>query len=167
MAAMKFDPVVHHRHSIRLKGFDYTQSGGYYVTILTLQRECLFGEIVEGEVQLSALGKIADECWRSIPEHFPNVELGEYVVMPNTVHGIIFIHENDQVATNSSPPVGARHVSPLQKTVHPPHGFKPGSVGAIVASFKSAVTRRTGRELNSGNIWQRNYYEHIIRDQAD
>lgn len=88
---MKFDPQKHHRRSIRLKEFDYAQQGGYFITVVTYQRECLFGEIVNEEMQLNELGKIADECWRAIPEHFPNVELGAYVVMPNHVHGIIEI----------------------------------------------------------------------------
>jgi REP element-mobilizing transposase RayT len=137
------------RHSIRLKGYDYSQAGGYYVTIVTLWRECLFGEVLGGEMRVNALGMIAQECWGEIPVHFPNVDVDAFAVMPNHVHGIIFIHENKQ------------------KPSYPPRGFKPGSVGAIVASFKSAVTRRAGRELNSGNIWQRNFYEHILRDQAD
>jgi REP element-mobilizing transposase RayT len=90
-----------------------------------------------------------------------------FTVMPNHVHGILFIHENNHAVTNSLPSVGARHVSPLPKPSCPPRGFKRGSLGAIVASIKSSVTRRAGRELNSSNIWQRNYYEHILRDQAD
>jgi REP element-mobilizing transposase RayT len=120
-----------------------------------------------GGMRVNTLGKIVKECWGDIPFHFQNAEMDAFVVMPNHVHGIIFIHDNIRAATNPLPSVGARHVSPLQKPSYPPHGFKPGSVGAIIASFKSAVTRRAGREFNSGNIWQRNYYEHILRDQAD
>jgi len=107
---------------------------------------------------------ILQECWDKIPTHFPNVDVDAFVVMPNHVHGIIFIHENNRAATISFPPVGARHVSLLQKPIHPPRGFKPGSVGAIIASCKSSAARRAGREMNSGNLWQRNFYEHIIRD---
>jgi len=88
---MKFDPNKHHRRSIRLKGYDYTQPGGYFVTIVTYHRDLLFGEIVNEEMQLNDLGKIVEECWRAIPEHIPNVELGAYVIMPNHVHGIIVI----------------------------------------------------------------------------
>ena len=168
---MKFDPTVHpfdnaqgrHRRSIRLKGYDYAQPGGYFVTLVTQGRECLFGEIIEGEVQLSALGKITDECWQSIPEHFPNVELGAYVVMPNHIHGIIIIHENDEATR-----VGATHwVAPTPNTFTRPKGPKHGSLGAILGACKMTVTRRAGKELHSGNIWQRNYYEHILRDQSD
>jgi putative transposase len=84
---MKFDPQKHHRRSIRLKEYDYTQPGGYFITIVTYQRDCLFGKITNEEMQLNTHGQIVDECWRAIPEHFPNVELGAYIVMPNHVHG--------------------------------------------------------------------------------
>jgi len=153
---MKFNPQKHHRRSIRLREFDYTQPGGYFVTIVTLHRDSLFGHIVNEEMQLNEMGNIADECWRAIPIHFPNVELGAYVIMPNHVHGIIVINET----------VGARHVSPLQKPSNP-RGFKRSSVGAIIASFKSAVTRGIGSEHNASGIWQRNYYEHVIRNSED
>jgi REP element-mobilizing transposase RayT len=120
------------------------------------------------EMRMTALGRIVQACWEETPAHFPNVEVDTFIVMPNHIHGIIFIHE----AT-----VGARYISPLRKVgtgfsplqeqPQTPHGFKPGSVGAIVASFKSAVTRQAGKELGLANIWQRNYYEHIIRNQTD
>lgn len=162
---MRFDPSKHHRRSIRLKEFDYAQPGAYFITIVTCQRECLFGEIVNEGMVLNEFGKIADDCWSVIPEHFPNVELGVYVVMPKHVHGIIVITDGRGTAKSFSS-VGARHVSPLQKP-STPHGFKRGSVGAIVASFKSAVTRRIGREHNAAGIWQRNYYERVIRDEKE
>ena len=129
--------------------------------MVTFQRECLFGEIVNGEMQLSPMGKIADEHWRAIPEHFPHVELGAYVVMPNHVHGIIIIRENG-LATNSSPAVGASHWD--APTLNGP---KRGSIGAIVGSYKMSVTRRIQREYTATGIWQRNYYEHIIRNDEE
>lgn len=150
---MKFDTHIHHRRSIRLKGYDYSAAGGYFVTVVTFRRECLFGEIVEGEIKVNALGRIVQECWNETPAHFPNVEIDSFVIMPNHIHGIVFIHEN----------VGATHASPLL----PSRGPSPRSLGAIVGSFKSAVSRRAGLELDSANIWQRNYYEHIIRNQPD
>lgn len=153
---MKFDSQKHHRRSIRLKEHDYAQPGGYFVTIVTYQRDLLFGEVANGEMVLSEFGKIADACWCAIPEHFPNVELGAHVVMPNHVHGIVVI--NESVGAH----VGARHASPL-----PPRGVEPNSIGAIVGSYKSAVTRLIGREHNTTGIWQRNYYEHIIRNHED
>jgi hypothetical protein len=104
------------RRSIRLKGFDYplrgrcSQAGGYYVTIVTYGRDCLFGEVVSGGMRVDALGMIAQECWGEIPVHFPNVDVDVFVVMPNHVHGIIFIHELNRAGTDTLPPVGARHI---------------------------------------------------------
>jgi len=164
---IKFDPEKHHRRSIRLPGYDYTSEGAYYITIVTYHRDCLFGEIINketpqgGDVFLNDLGKIADECWRAIPDHFRFVELGAHVVMPNHVHGIIMIR-NDESMT-----VGATHASPLRIPNSHPHGAPSRSLGAIVGSFKSAVTKRIGRAHNATGIWQRNYYEHIIRDEKD
>jgi putative transposase len=148
---MKYDPQKHHRRSIRIQGFDYGYPGAYFITIVTYQRDRIFGNIVDGKMRLNALGAITGECWRAIPEHFPNVDLGTYVIMPNHVHGIIVINEN-RMATDSSPSVGAQHAAPLPQIPN----IKPGSLGAIVRSFKSAVTRRVGRELNTTGIWQRN-----------
>src|ERR1043165_2930296 len=86
-----FEPQKHHRRSIRLAGYDYSQEGAYYVTIVVQGRECLFGEIVDGEMYLNQYGKIVQKWWNEIPIHFPNVALGAFVIMPNHVHGIIFI----------------------------------------------------------------------------
>ena len=84
--------LQYHRRSIRLKGYDYTQPGGYFVTVVAFRRECLFGEILNERMILNGYGKIVDECWQAIPVHFPNIELGIYVIMPNHLHGIIIIH---------------------------------------------------------------------------
>ena len=151
---IRFDPKKHHRKSIRLSGYDYSQAGAYYVTIVTDQRDCLFGEVVNGEMVLNDFGKIADECWRAIPDHFPLVELGAYVVMPNHVHGIIVI-------TNGR---GTIYRAPTQEQFQKP---VVGSIPTIIRTFKAAVTRRIGREHNATGIWQRNYYEHIIRNDKD
>src|ERR1035437_1338664 len=86
---MQYNPKIHHRRSIRLKGYDYSQEGMYFITICVQDRECLFGEIVQQIMILNDAGKIAEQCWLSIPEHFPNAILHEYVVMPNHIHGII------------------------------------------------------------------------------
>ena len=154
----KFDPKIHHRKSIRLKGYDYSQAGGYYVTIVTLWRECLFGEVVDGGMGINALGKIVQECWDEIPVHFPNVSMDAFMVMPNHVHGIVLIQDDAGRGTIYRAP-----------TLTIEQFGKPTvrSLPTIVRTFKAAVTRRAGRELNSGNIWQKNYYEHIIRDNND
>jgi len=149
----KYDPQKHHRRSIRLKGYDYTSAGGYFVTIVTYHRECLFGEIVNGGMQLSEYGKIADEYWRDIPNHFPNVKLGAYVVMPNHVHGIILIHDGRDMRSHVPTETFGKPVS--------------GSLGTIVRQYKSSVTRTIIKRGGESAIWQRNYYEHIIRNDDD
>ena len=156
---MKFDSQIHHRCSIRLKDYDYSQNCAYFVTIVTRQRACLFGEIMGGELALNEIGKIMQEAWNEIPQHFPNVVLDAFVVMPNHIHGIIIIDAPIYVSH-----VRARHASPL-----PPWGPKPKSLSAIIGSFKSAVTNRINkmRETPATPFWQRNYYEHVIRDEND
>ncbi len=170
---MKYNPDIHRRRSIRLKDYDYTREGAYFVTILAKDRENLFGEVVDGTVQLSKIGKIVEECWIEIPRHFPDVELDTYIIMPNHIHGALVV--GDVGATHASPLLTAegraRHASPLQK--HPqrvsgrPTGPKPRSVGAIIGSLKSAATRRINqfRQTIGFVVWQRNYYEHIIRGE--
>ena len=154
---MPFDPKRHHRRSIRLKGYDYTQPGAYFITICTQDRAFLFGEVVDGEMRLNEYGRIAWGCWKEIPLHFPQAELDAFVVMPNHVHGIIVIAG-----------VGATHASPLPLSSDArPRGPQRQSVSSIVGSFKSAVTRRINeyRCTPGAPVWQRNYYEHIIRDE--
>jgi putative transposase len=152
----KFDPKIHHRKSIRLKGYDYSQAGAYFVTMVTYHRDCLFGKIENGEMVLNDLGKIADECWRAIPEHFPNVDLDTHVIMPNHAHGVIVINDDGRM--------GAIY------RAHTTEQFgKPtvGSLPTIVRTYKAAVTRIIGREHNATSIWQRNYHEHIIRSKRE
>ena len=90
---VKFDPKIHHRRSIRLEEYDYSQAGGYFVTMVTWQRESLFGEIVNGEMTLNKLGKIVEWEWLDLPKRLSYVGLGSHMVMPNHFHGILFIHE--------------------------------------------------------------------------
>lgn len=171
----KFDPQKHHRRSIRLKGYDYSQEGAYYVTIVTWRRDFLFGEVVNEEMRLNKVGKIVEWEWLELPKRLPYVELGVHVVMPNHFHGILFIHENVGATRHGQTMSlsGAEHLqtittdgidgSPL------PHGPKPASLGAIIAQFKSRATKRIWKtpEFKDTPIWQRNYYEHIIRDEND
>ncbi|RJP53785.1 MAG: transposase [Anaerolineaceae bacterium] len=162
MPEPKFNPRIHHRHSIRLRGFDYSSVGAYFVTIVAHGRECLFGEVVDGDVKLNDVGKIADECWRAIPEHFPNVDLGVHIIMPNHAHGIIVIRPDE-----SPIGVGATHWVAPTTTNTRPAGPKRGSLGAIIGSYKMAVTRQIQRQHNISQIWQRNYYEHVIRNDRE
>lgn len=149
-------------HSLRLKKYDYTQSGAYFVTICTYARMCFFGKIEEGKIFLNKYGDIANSCWQDIPEHFPYIKPAPFVIMPNHIHGIIIISERLQ---NAKPVVETRHAvsvvsgEAFQKPVH-------GSLPTIVRSFKSAVTKRLnalGEECLPVTVWQRNYYEHVIR----
>jgi REP element-mobilizing transposase RayT len=155
---MKYDPKIHHRRSIRLKGYDYSQSGAYFVTIVTWQRERLFGEIVDGEIRLNAFGEIVRAEWERTTEIHREVELGAFVVMPNHFHAIV-IFKIDDIAT-----VGADGRPPLPP--HPPLRRQPRSLGSLMAGFKSTVTKQinTLRGTPKMPVWQRNYYEHLIRN---
>ena len=182
----RFDPERHHRKSIRLRGYDYASPGAYFVTIVTQDRACLFGEISRGRMHLNAAGMAAQTVWAAIPVHFPRVRLDAFVVMPNHVHGIILIAGTDaatddadeSVPDDADELVGATHASPRrsprrspqwsppQSPPHHPHGPPRRSIGAIIGSYKSAVSRHINqlRRPRSGLVWQRNYYERIIRD---
>ena len=155
------------RRSIRLKGYDYTQPGAYFFTLVTQGREPLFGKIVDGEMQLNAAGKIAQEEWVRTPSVRPEMGIDEFVVMPNHVHGIVIIRENYDI-----PAVGAHGCAPLpepnnraSQTTH----RKPRSLGSFIAGYKSIVTRRVNAHFGTIGVplWQRNYYERIIRNENE
>ncbi len=188
---VKFDPKIHHRRSIRLQGYDYSQASGYYVTIVAWQREFLFGDIVNREMELSQYGEIVQKWWEEIPVHFLNVETGAFVVMPNHVHGIIFIHEGRGAvpAPDDSQPknnmeilenINARkfdettdsNVSTDRGGKTPPLRRFNGTptLGQIIAYFKYQATKEMNTVENVGTVtkfWQRNYYEHILRNETD
>jgi REP element-mobilizing transposase RayT len=161
---VKFDPKIHHRRSIRLQGYDYSQAGGYYVAIVTWHREFLFGDIVNQEMKLSRYGEVVQKWWHEIPIHFGNVEIGAFVIMPNHVHGIIFISERR--GTVSVP--NDRVSNDTQGGETPP--LRVPTLGQIAAYFKYQSTKEMNRVENAGTVtkfWQRNYYEHVIRDEKD
>jgi REP element-mobilizing transposase RayT len=160
---MKFNSQKNRRRSIRLKDYDYAQPGGYFITIVTYHRDLLFGEMVNGEMKLNGYGRVADECWSAIPNHFSSVELGAYVVMPNHVHGIVMINDGAD-ADASARSRGTIYRAPTTEQFGKPIG---GSIPTIIRTYKAAVTRRIGREFNATGIWQRNYYEHVIRDPEE
>jgi putative transposase len=151
---MPYDPNKHHRRSIRLKGYDYTQAGAYFVTIVTQDRECLFGEVVEGEMRVNPFGEIVAWAWNDLPNHNPHVELDAFVVMPNHVHGIVLIVD-DLVGAGSEPAPTMAMVTTRR------HGLP-----EIVRQFKTFSARRINarRGTPGATVWQRNYYEHIIRN---
>ncbi len=167
---------LYQRKSIRLQGYDYRQSGAYFVTILTYKRMNTLGDVYREDVVLSELGKIVKQVWEQIPSHFVYVDLDFFVIMPNHFHGILIITDNPAGSDSSDSlniSVRAQHVAPLQAPLahtSKPKGITPnnvasGSLGAIIRSFKGTVTRLTHQMGYELPIWHRNYYEHIIRDE--
>lgn len=163
----KFDPQKHHRRSIRLKGYDYSQAGAYYVTIVVWHRECLFGEVINKEMKLNKYGLVAKQQLEKLSKRFPNVELGAFVVMPNHVHVIIIITNDRGTAGNLKGLDGepSRRAPTHERFQRPVKG----SVPTIVRSYKSAVAYRINlmRGTKGVPVWQRNYYEHVIRNEKD
>jgi putative transposase len=98
----KYNPEIHHRRSIRLKDYDYSQVGAYYVTICTWNKECLLGDIANSEIKISPIGVIIQKEWNEIPNRFPNVQLDAFVMMPNHIHGIIIVGATLVVARGSA-----------------------------------------------------------------
>ena len=162
-------PVLtpNHRSSIRLPGYDYSQPGAYFVTIVTHDRRCLFGRVEDGEMVLNAAGRVASTQWLQLAYRFTNLELGEWVIMPNHVHGILVITGKGE----ASPDKLSASLNTLIKDASPlrPNGTIPGSVGAIIQNFKSVTSRKINTQSGKTKelIWQRNYYEHIIRNERD
>jgi len=163
---MAFNREIHHRKSNRLSGFDYTQNGMYFLTICAFNRACIFGDIVNGETHLNDIGEIVAEEWVKTSAMRHNVELGEWVVMPNHFHAIVMIE---------NPPVGAHCMRPNDRNcTSRAHGSAPlrrdsCCIGSIIAGFKSAVTKQGNilRQTPGLPLWQRNYHEHIIRTEND
>ncbi|GIV42929.1 MAG: hypothetical protein KatS3mg035_0052 [Bacteroidia bacterium] len=159
--------------STRLQNWDYRWAGAYFITICTHNRKHYFGEIHNGKMELSHIGIIADILWYEIPYHAQNVELGAFVVMPNHVHGIIII-TNDNDNNNTVPVVvetlHATSLPPLREPSSEPKNEqmskispKPHSISTIVRSYKSAVTKHA-RRLGFEFQWQSRFYDHIIRN---
>jgi putative transposase len=147
-----------------MRDYDYSMPGGYFVTICTYDRQCILGEIVGEEMLLNETGKIVSRCWKEIPNHFRGVELDAFITMPNHIHGIIVIKDDDGDLEMNKHIVGVENFQPLQKQFQ--HVI-PQSLGSIVRSYKAAVTRECRERDFQGFRWQRNYYDHIIRDDKD
>ncbi len=181
---MRFKPKNHHRQSIRLPGYDYSQAGAYFITICSRDREGIFGEMVDEKIRLNTNGFIVQEEWHKTPQIRPAVALDAFVIMPNHIHGIILIKDCRGSA------VGARSIVPLQRVPLPQREQfgqpTANSIPTIIRGFKAIVTKRINeiryrgktQENNVGArsivplhahipIWQRNFYEHIIRDEKD
>jgi REP element-mobilizing transposase RayT len=160
---MKFDPTKYHRHSIRLLEYDYSQPGAYFITLVTRGRECLFGDIKDSEMRLNETGWVVWDVWNSLPARYPHIKLGAAVVMPNHFHGIVIINN---APTGEAIPVRAIHESPLRGRTTERRRM---TLPLVVGYFKMNSARRINEILDSSGIpvWQRNYYEHIIRDDEE
>ncbi len=171
---MAYNPNRHHRRSIRLKGYDYTQAGAYFVTVCTRDRVCLFGEVMAGEMSLNGYGERVAQWWHDIPRHFPHADIDAFVVMPNHVHGIVII--DDPVGAGSPRPyIHPDPCNPLgvdgrpwaMETTPLRWGHRRPTLGQVVAYFKiqSAKQINASRQTPVAPVWQRNYYEHVIRNE--
>ncbi len=164
------NPQINQRHSVRLKKYDYSSAGAYFVTICTQNRECLFGNICVGagpracpEMVLLDAGRMITSVWQQIPSHYPGNDVNEFVVMPNHIHGIIIIVGTSKNGQSELP--GGR-----------PQGVAPTglSLSDVVHRFKTMTTKQytdgvkqSGWQPYYGKLWQRSYYEHVIRDEDE
>ncbi|HIK16259.1 MAG TPA: transposase [Leptolyngbyaceae cyanobacterium M33_DOE_097] len=170
---MKYNSEKQHRRSLRLQGYDYAATGLYFITLCTYQQQCLFGEIVDGEVRLSDDGQVVSDEWMRSRNIRQEIDFDAWIIMPNHLHGIVIIQPSNlsiELSDRTTNNVGANGRSPLQETnqdrIIPP--MKPRSLSSFVAGFKSATTKRINLRRNAPGtpVWQRNYYEHIIRDEG-
>jgi REP element-mobilizing transposase RayT len=150
---------MNHRRSIRLSGYDYAEAGAYFITVCVNRRRCLFGDVIDGEMRLNDAGRVVCDVWDGLPVHYPNIELDAFVVMPNHAHGIVILASPGNTPSSLVPHsvVGA--------------GFKPAlrshGLPEIVRGFKTFAARRINemRVTSDIPVWQRNYYEHVIRNE--
>lgn len=156
----RYNPEIHHNKSIRLKGYDYSSEGAYFVTICTKNKECFFGNIVNGNMILNEIGLIVKNEWENTAILRDNVFLDAFVIMPNHIHGIIVINNDSgrcvlQYAPTEKQQINTKFQSPSK------------NLGAIVRGFKSTTTKQINklRNVTDSSLWQRNYYEHIIRNE--
>ena len=191
---MKDFSQYRHRRSIRLKGYDYSAEGMYFITLNTHKRQRAFGFIENAVMHLNETGTVAQSCWLDIPVHYPNVVLHDFVIMPDHIHGIIELIKTQSIdqsvvavvgaqdfdesivgAQNlDESVVGAQNLEPRQlhqkqqiekRKRHEYQKIIPRSVGSIIRGYKIGVTKWYRENELGTQIWQRNYYEHIIRDE--
>ena len=163
--------VEKRRRSMRLQGWDYAQTGVYFTTVCTQKREYFFGEIDESMMNLNPSGDMVLKTWDELPERFPFMKLDARVVMPNHFHAIMLINRRGESCIRPSHAEGDHKDRPYGKQ---PQGTVEGSIGRIIQTFKSITTHRyiqgvreCGWSPFSGRLWQRNYYEHIVRDEEE
>ena len=178
---MTYDSQKHHRRSIRLKGYDYSQAGAYFITICTQNRACLFGDVADGEMRLNPAGRMVETVWNELACFYPGVDIDGFVVMPNHIHGIVLVGAAPRGRPDSGQPPDPgqpRGVAPTlpSQGVAPPSSLEGVaatlSLPDVVHRFKTLTTKRYADGVKHfgwtpfpGRVWQRNYYEHIIRNE--
>jgi REP element-mobilizing transposase RayT len=158
MNTVKYNPEKHHRSSIRLNGYNYAQSGWYFVTICTKDKDYVLGKIIDSKMKLNEKGNIIKKWWYQIPIEYPHIKLDEFIIMPNHFHGILNIIGQNGRGEVTTP----LHIS------HDKQKMKP-TLGQIIAYFKYQTTKNINQVNHSPGIkfWQRNYWERIIRDEQE
>ena len=156
------------RKSIRLRGFDYTQAGAYFVTVCTHHSIGLYGDVIDGVVKLTPLGEIVGRTWFRLPDHYPSVGLDDFAVMPNHVHAVIIIHRDVGAGFKSAP---TQHHGPAREdaAAGPSVSTRIHSLSEIVRAFKTFSARRINfaRGTRGEPVWQRGFHEHVVRDARD
>lgn len=157
------------RRSLRLKGYDYGQASAYFVTICTQDRACLFGAVFDGSMRSNDAGRMVATMWSELPSRFAGAEIDTFVVMPNHLHGIVVLCDDGATTRGATTRGATTRVAP---TVGAPLVGAP--LGAVVGAFKSITTVEYIRGVGArgwpefrGRLWQRNYYEHVVRDEAE
>lgn len=181
----RYDPDRHHRRSVRLRGYDYSHAGVYFVTLCVQSGMCLLGSVAADAVRLTDAGRMVQEIWEAMPAHYAGVETDAYVVMPNHVHGIIVLTGGSKDPTAQTADKGTQawlslrgHAGHMRPNLGQAQGAGPGhdvgalSLGDVVRRFKTMTTKRYGDGVRQrgwpayeGRLWQRNYYEHIVRNE--
>ena len=167
---MKYDPDIHHRRSIRMKGYDYSQEGMYFVTICTQYRECLFGEIIDGAMELNAAGQMVSQWYDELANKFPTIQCDAFICMPNHVHFLVSLGEV-QIRRSAPTDQGAGAIVGANLCVRPLHA-PTAALSDIVQWFKTMTTntyiqgvKQQDWQPFQGKLWQRNYWEHIVRNE--
>lgn len=182
---MRYNPDIHHRRSIRLKGYDYSRRGAYFITICAQDRRCLFGEVAIGEMRLNDMGRLLDFTWHDLINHNNNIGLDGYVIMPNHFHGILWIVTDGKTGADGVPvgagsepaptgtPSASAHVtgfpSMTPSETPPTEPRRNHGLPEIIRQLKTFSARRINelRQTPGVAVWQRNYYEHIIRNERE
>ena len=166
---MRYNPDVHHRRTIRLRDYDYSTAGAYFVTICTFERECLLGDAVDGEMRLNGMGQIVATIWDSLPERYPDVDADAFVIMPNHIHGIIVINGDVQVgAIHESPDLDLpQHERAIRESPLP--NRRTMTLSKVIGYLKMNTAKRINqlRDNPGASVWQRNYYERVIRNDQE